>query len=73
MELLLKKYTKSKTIAQQFQLRAKILLLSNDDVTRGEIVGLLSTVTLWVNRYLEKGINCILKDRPRGLNQGGEK
>ena len=76
-EITLKKYTKSKAIADRIKIRAKILLLANDGILNGKIVERLeinpNTVTLWINRYLEEGVDCILKDRPRGLNQGGKK
>ena len=76
-EITLKKYTRSKAIADRIKLRANILLLSNDEIPNGHIVNLLNinptTVTLWIHRYFKEGINCILKDRPRGLNHGGKK
>ena len=52
------------------------MLLASERVPNGEIAQRLkinkNTVGLWRNRYVEEGFDGLLKDRPRGANQGGK-
>jgi len=67
---------KSRTSSQRLVLRSQIVLLASERVPNGEIAQRLkinnNTVGLWRNRYVEEGFDGLLKDRPRGANQGGK-
>ena len=58
-------------------IRAKAILMAANDVPSYQIAERLSvannTVGRWRKRYIEQRMNGILKDRPRGTNQGGKK
>jgi transposase len=57
--------------------RAEAMLMAANDVPSYQIAERLgvtnNTVGRWRKRYIEQRMNGILKDRPRGANQGGKK
>lgn len=65
----LEKIIRSNTIRSGVYKRAKIILLSSEGYKIQEISNTLGvfrhTVRIWKNRYIEQGIDGILKDKPR--------
>ena len=65
----LERLVRSPTTQQRVALRGRIVLLSGDGVSTGEMVERLrtttSTITLWRNRYEREGLRGLLKDAPR--------
>lgn len=57
-------------------LRANIVLLASDGKPNYSIANELSTtnetVRLWRNRFKNEGVDCLVKERPRGGNHGGK-
>jgi transposase len=65
----LEQWVRSRTTAQRLVERARIVLSSADGHSNSEICELLSiahpTVTLWLDRFEEGGIEALERDRPR--------
>ena len=72
----LQRAVSSRTSSQRLVMRSQIVLLASEQIPNGEIARRLklnkTTVGLWRNRYVEEGFNGLVKDRPRGRNQGGK-
>ena len=72
----LKKNVNSRTTPIRLAERSKIVLLAADGFTNQDIAKKLNIpankVGRWRNRFAEGGIKAIIKDKPRGNNQGGK-
>lgn len=72
----LKKNVNSRTTPVRLVERSRIILLAADGFTNQEIAGTLNVSPNKVgrlrNRFAEGGMKAILKDKPRGNNQGGK-
>jgi transposase len=72
----LRKHVSSRTTPVRLVERSKIVLLAAEGLTNQEIAGKLNIpankVGRWRNRFAVGGMKAILKDKPRGNNQGGK-
>ena len=72
----LKRAAKSRISPVRLVLRSKMVLLASENRSNGAIAQQLgvqtNTVRLWRNRYAKEGFESLLKDRARGMNQGGK-
>ena len=72
----LRKHVSSRTTPVRLVERSKIVLLAAEVLTNQEIAGKLNIpankVGRWRNRFAVGGMKAILKDKPRGNNQGGK-
>ncbi len=72
----LQRMVKSRTSSPRLVMRSQIVLLASTHIPNGEIARQLkinkTTVGLWRNRYVEEGLEGLLKDRTRGRHHGGK-
>lgn len=66
---------RSGTTPARMKERLSIVLLADEGMTNEEIMGVLPfgihKIARWRNRFAERGLEGIEKDRPRGYNHGG--
>lgn len=73
---ILEKNTNSRAVSIRLSERSKIVLLSAEGLENKVIAQRLNIppnkVGIWRNRFAEGGIKSIIKEKPRGANQGGK-
>jgi transposase len=72
----LERYVKSRSTPVRLVERSHIVLLASQGLTNKEIAARLDTdenkVGRWRNRYIDDGLDGLIKEKPRGGNHGGK-